>query len=82
MVGDGSRGKGRTMTQQAEDILKLATEQVYSDVVRSVYSYNTPKQSDLAICILWDARKYLMGQFQQGRGRELMGLYTRQHFAR
>lgn len=68
------------MQESAEGILKTATEFVYRDIVASVYSYATPKTSDRAIGILWDARKYLMGQFQPGAGRELMGWYTQQHF--
>lgn len=62
---------------RAEEILRQACEDAYQ---AQALGDDTDAQVNIATGCLWDARKYLKGQFTVPRTHELMGLYTRQHF--
>lgn len=62
----------------AEEILQKACQDAY---MAQAIGSDDDLQANIAIGCLWDARHYLKGHFSLPRTHELMGLYTRQHFA-
>jgi hypothetical protein len=64
-------------TRESDDLLQNALEQAYQG---QAIGDDMEEDANLGISILWDARKYLQGQFQTVREHELMGVHTRLHF--